>query len=70
MDVALVCYATNVFPELPKLGKALNRVVRHMVKNQPLEEMRPHVESLLPDVQRLLDSERHPLPILTLVRFD
>jgi len=28
------------------------------------------VESLLLDVQRLLDSERHPLPVSTLVRFD
>jgi hypothetical protein len=50
MDIALVCYATNVFPEFLKLGKALDRVIRHMVKNQPLEEMRPYVESLLPDV--------------------
>ena len=28
------------------------------------------MESLLLDVQRLLDSERHPLPVSTLVRFD
>lgn len=70
MDVALVCYAINVFPELPKLSKALERVVRHMVKNQPSEEMRHYVESLLPDVQCLLDSERHPLPVSALIRFD
>lgn len=70
MVIALVCYTTNAFPELPRLGKALDRVVRHMVKNLPSEEMRPDVENILPDVQRCLDSQGDPLPISTLVRFD
>lgn len=54
MVAALVCYAINVFPELPRIGTALDRVVRHMTRNLPLEQMRSYMESILPDVQRTL----------------
>ena len=44
MAIALVCYTTITFPELPRPGKALDGVVRQMVKNLSLEEMKPQVE--------------------------
>ena len=68
--IALVCYVNNAFPELPRLGKALDKVVRHMVKNLPLEDMEPFVESILPDVQHLLDTRRDLMPLTTFVRVD
>jgi hypothetical protein len=68
--IALVCYVTNAFPELPRIGKTLDRVVRHMVKNLPLEEMEPLVESILPDVQHLLHTRHDLMPLSTFARFD
>jgi hypothetical protein len=56
MAITLVYYITNTFLELPRLGKALDRVVRHIVKNLPSEKIRPYVEDILPDIQRLLDN--------------
>jgi len=46
----LVYYITNTLPELPRLGKALDRVVRHMVKSLPLEDIEPLVERILPNI--------------------
>jgi hypothetical protein len=66
----LIYYMTNGFPELPRLGKALNRIVRYMVKNLLLEEIRPLVESILPDIQHLLETRRDLMPLLTFTRFD
>ncbi|PQE10507.1 hypothetical protein CJF31_00009237 [Rutstroemia sp. NJR-2017a BVV2] len=67
--IALVCYVTNAFPELPSLGKALDRVVRHIVKNLPLEDMEPFVKSILPEVQHLLDTRRDLMPLSTFAQF-
>ncbi|PVH72530.1 hypothetical protein DL98DRAFT_610543, partial [Cadophora sp. DSE1049] len=47
-----------------------HRVVRHMVKNLPLVDMEPFVESILPDVQRLLNTRRELMPLSTFARFD
>ena len=46
----LIYYVTNAFLELPRLSKALDRVVRHMVKDLPLKGIRPLVEKILPNV--------------------
>jgi hypothetical protein len=35
-----------------------------MVKNPPLEEMRPLVEGILPTIQRLLDARRDLMPFI------
>lgn len=57
MFSALLYYVLNASPEIPRLGKRLDIVVQHMVKHKPVEEMRIHVESILPDVQQLLESQ-------------
>lgn len=41
-----------------------------MVKNLPLEDMEPLVESILSDVQHLLDTRRDLMPLSTFTRFD
>jgi hypothetical protein len=41
-----------------------------MVKNLPLEDMEPLVESILPEVQHLLDTRRDLMPLSTFTRFD
>lgn len=43
---AVVCYVFNTYPEIPKLCKMLDEVVRQMVKNQTIDEMRFYVENL------------------------
>jgi hypothetical protein len=48
--IALIYYVTNTFLELLRLGKALDRVVRHMAKNLPLKRIRPLVERILYNV--------------------
>jgi hypothetical protein len=70
MVIALVCYAVNVYPELPIIGEALDRVVRHMIRNLPTEQMSSYLESILPDVQRILDSRKYFMPLSKLIRFD
>jgi hypothetical protein len=34
-----------------------------MVKNKPLKEMKFHVEKILPDIQRLLESQDDLIPL-------
>jgi hypothetical protein len=41
-----------------------------MVKNLPLEDMEPLIESILPEVQYLLDTRRDLMPLSMFTRFD
>jgi hypothetical protein len=70
MTIVLVYYTTNTFAELIKLGKTLDKIVRHIVKNLLSEEIKPYVEDILPDIQCFLSNQRDLLPILILVRFN
>jgi hypothetical protein len=56
MFSALLCYVIKISPEILRLGKRLDSVVRYLVKHM-LVEMRIHVESTLLGVQRLLESQ-------------
>ena len=60
---ALICYVINACPEVPRLCKMLEGVVRQMVKNRPLKEMKFHVENILPDVRRHLESRDDLIPL-------
>jgi hypothetical protein len=60
---ALICYVINARPEVPRLCKMLDGVARQMVKNKPLKEMKFHVEKILPDIQRLLESQDDLIPL-------
>ena len=63
MFEALVCYIINVSPKIPKLGKILDQTVREMVQNRPPEDIRSHVESILPDIERLVDCQTELVPL-------
>lgn len=51
---ALVCYVFNMYPEIPKLYKMLNEVVRQMVKSQTIDGMRFHIENIVPSRDDLI----------------
>jgi hypothetical protein len=67
---ALICYVINACPEVPRLCKMLEGVVRQMVKNRPLKEMKFHVENILPEVQRHLESRDDLIPLSEFVPID
>jgi hypothetical protein len=54
---ALLYYVMNASPEIPRLCKRLGEVVRQMVKHKPLDGIIFDVESILPDIQRLSNSQ-------------
>lgn len=56
---ALLYYVINASPEIPRLCKRLDEVVRQMVKQRPLNEIIFDVESIPPVVQRLFDSQNN-----------
>jgi hypothetical protein len=60
---ALICYIINAYLEVLQLCKMLDGVARQMVKNRPLKEMKFHIENILPDVQRLLESRDDLIPL-------
>jgi hypothetical protein len=66
----LVCYVANASPEVPRLCTILDKVARQMVKNRPLKEMKLHVDSILPDLQRYLESRDDLIPLSTFVPVD
>jgi hypothetical protein len=59
---ALVCYVSNRYPEVPKLCKMLDEVVRQMVKSQTIDEMRIHIESIVPSIESFLESRDGLMP--------
>jgi hypothetical protein len=59
---ALVCYVSNRYPEVPKLCKMLDEVVRQMVKSQTIDEMRIHIESIVPSIESFLESRDGSMP--------
>jgi hypothetical protein len=65
MFKVLVCYVMNSSPETPRLCKMLDGVVRQMIKNRPLEDMKIHVEKILPGIQNLLDRRNDLIPLTT-----
>jgi hypothetical protein len=67
---ALICYVINASPETPRLCKMLDGIARQMVKDRPLKEMRFHVENILPNVQRLLESRDDLIPLSKFVPVD
>jgi hypothetical protein len=68
--ITLICYITNTFPELPRISKTLNKVVRHIVKNLPLKEIEPLVENILLNVKHLLYTWRDLMPLSTFAWFN
>ena len=62
---ALICYVSNRYPEVPKLGKMLDEVVRQIVKSQTIDEMRIHVESIVPSIESFLESRDSFMPPLS-----
>jgi hypothetical protein len=54
---ALLYYVINASPEIRRLCKRLDKVVRQMVKHKPLDDIIFDAESILPDIQRLFDSQ-------------
>jgi len=67
---ALVCYVSNTYPEIPKLCKMLDEVVRHMAKSQMIDEMRIHVESIVPSIESFLESREDLMPPSQFTRVD
>ena len=67
---ALVCYVFNTYPEIPRLGHELGIVVRQMVKNQTIDEMRFYIEDLVPSIESFLESRDDSMPLSELVRVD
>jgi hypothetical protein len=65
---ALVCYVSNRYPEVPKLCKMLDVVVRQMVKSQTVDEMRIHIESIVPSIESFLESRDGLMPLLQFTR--
>jgi hypothetical protein len=65
MFEALVCYVVNASPEITKICKTVDRVVRHMVKIRPLNEMESRVDSILPDIQRHIEIRDNLVPLST-----
>jgi hypothetical protein len=63
MFKALVCYVVNASPEITRICKTLDKVVRHMVRNRPLNEIEFHVDSVLPDIQRYIESRDDLVPL-------
>jgi hypothetical protein len=59
----LICYVINACPEVPRLCKMLEGVVQQMVKNRPLKEMKFHVENILLEVRRHLESRDDLIPL-------
>ena len=59
---ALVCYVFNMYPEIPKLCKMLDKVVRQMVKSQTIDEMRIHIENTVPSIESFLESRDDLMP--------
>jgi hypothetical protein len=52
---ALLYYVINASPEIPRLSKRLDEVVRQMVKHKPSDKLKFDVDSILPDIQRFFD---------------
>jgi hypothetical protein len=59
---ALVCYVFNMYPEIPKLCKMLDKVVRQMVKSQTIDEMRIHIENTVPGIESFSESRDDLMP--------
>jgi hypothetical protein len=70
MFKALVCYVFNGSPETPRLCRMLDGVIRQMIKNRSLEDMKFQVEKTLPVLQRLLDSRGDLIPLATFTPID
>jgi hypothetical protein len=67
---ALVCYVFNTYPEIPRLGHKLDIVVRQMLKNQTIDEMRFYIEDLVPNIKSFLESRDDSMPLSEFVRVD
>jgi len=67
---ALVCYVFNRYPEIPKLCKVLDKVVRQMVKNRTIDEIRFQIENIVPSIERFLESRDDLMPPLQFTRVD
>jgi hypothetical protein len=67
---AVVCYVFNTYPEIPKLCKMLDEVVRQMVKNQTINEMRFYIDNLVPSIERFLESHDDAMPPSKFARVD
>ncbi|KAH8650347.1 hypothetical protein BGZ60DRAFT_421777 [Tricladium varicosporioides] len=66
----LICYVFNIYPEIPRLWHKLDIVVRQMVKNQTVAEMRFYVEDLVPSIESFLESRGDLRPLSKFVRVD
>ena len=67
---ALVCYVFNMYPDIPKLCKMLDKVVRQMVKSQTIDEMRIHIENIFPSIESFLESRDDLMPPSKFTRVD
>jgi hypothetical protein len=65
MFKVLGCYVINSSTETPRLCKMLDGVVRQMIKNRPLEDMKIHMEKIFPGIQNLLDRQDDLIPLTT-----
>jgi hypothetical protein len=65
---ALVCYVSSRYPEVPKLGKMLDKVVRQMVKSQKIDEMRIYIDSIVPSIESFLESRDGLMPLSQFTR--
>jgi hypothetical protein len=67
---ALVCYVFNRYPEIPKLCKMLDEVVRQMVKSQTIDEMRFYIENIVPSIESFSESRDDLMPPSQFTRID
>jgi hypothetical protein len=67
---ALGCYVFNMYPEIPKLCKMLDEVVRQMVKSQTIDEIRFHVENIVPSIKSFFESRDDLMPLSQFTRVD
>jgi len=65
---ALIYYVSNRYPEIPKLGKILDEVVRQIVKSQTIDKMRINIESIIPSIESFLESRDGLMPLLQFTR--
>jgi len=66
----LVCYVSNMYPQIPKLCEMLDSVVRQMIKSQAINEMKTHIERIMPRIESFLKSRDDLIPASQFTRVD
>lgn len=51
---AFLCYVVNTYPEVPRLCRKLDGILRTLVKDQPMDAMMAYVGSVIPDIEKFL----------------